>query len=227
MRAVTARALVSAAYPADRAAALAGVPRRTLYYWAKTGLVVPTVSRTKLMRWSYADLLLARLVDWLRQEKPPDLEIARTSIRQIRENLERVEDLGERLMTEGFEVYVDKRGGLIFGGPDGMFVPLRDGLTQHLVDSKVNLVRPFEHRPGMSGPDLAVPRPSLRIVPGKLSGEPHVARTRVPTQMLAALSRRGFDRERIRGLYPTLSEDSIRDALDLEDQLERNLQAAA
>jgi uncharacterized protein (DUF433 family)/DNA-binding transcriptional MerR regulator len=227
MRAVTARALVSAAYPADRAAALAGVPRRTLYYWAKTGLVVPTVSQTKLMRWSYADLLLARLVDWLRQDKPPDLEIARTSIRRIRENLERVEDLGERLMTEGFDVYVDQRGGLIFGGPDGMFVPLGDGLTQRLVESRVNLIRPFERRAGMRGPDLAKPRPSLRIVPGKLSGEPHVAATRVPTQMLAALSHQGFDREQIRGLYPTLSEDSIRDALDLEDQLERNLQAAA
>jgi hypothetical protein len=151
---VTARALLGA-YSADRAAPLAGVPLRTLYYWAETGLVMPSVSRTKLMRWSYADLLLARLVDWLRQDKPPDLKIAKTSVRRIRDTLERVEDLGERLMTDGFDVYVDQQGGLVFGGPNGLHVPLRHGLAQQLVDSTVNLVRPFEHHPGLRGPDLA------------------------------------------------------------------------
>jgi len=87
---VTARALVSGAYPADRAAPFAGVPLRTLHYWAEIGLVVQSVSRTKLIRWFYADLLLAGLVDWFRQDKPPDLKIPRTSIRRIREMLERL-----------------------------------------------------------------------------------------------------------------------------------------
>src|SRR5688572_30799038 len=31
------------------------------------------------------------------------------------------------------------------------------------------------------GPDLLDPRPLLRIIPGKLHGEPHVVDTRIPT----------------------------------------------
>jgi hypothetical protein len=77
---VTARAHASSgAYPADRTAALAGIPKSTLHYWARTELVVPSISSSKLKRWSYADLLLLRLIDWLRQDKAPDLKIAKTS----------------------------------------------------------------------------------------------------------------------------------------------------
>jgi hypothetical protein len=42
-----------AAYDAPRAASLAGVPRSTLYYWARVGIWMPTVSRSRQMRWSY------------------------------------------------------------------------------------------------------------------------------------------------------------------------------
>ncbi len=224
---VTARAHASSgAYPADRAAALAGIPKSTLHYWARTELVVPSISSSKLKRWSYADLLLLRLIDWLRQDKPPDLKIAKTSIRRIRQTLARAEDLGEHLMSEGFEVYVDQGGGLVFGGKLGLHIPLGHGIAQGRLDTKVDLVRPFEAH-GLHGPDLVQPRASLRIVPGKLSGEPHVEQTRIPTQMLAALSRRGFGPARIVDLYPALRIESVEEALDLERQLERNLQAVA
>lgn len=215
----------SGAYPADRAAALAGIPRSTLHYWARTGLVVPSISSSKLKRWSYADLLLLRLVDWLRQDKSPDLPIAKTSMRRIRQTLAHVEDLGGRLTTEGFEVFVDQGGGLVLGGELGLSVPLARGVAQGRLDTKVDLVRPFETR-GLHGPDLAQPRSSLRIVPGKLSGEPHVEHTRIPTQMLAALAHRGFGPAQIVELYPPLRIESVEEALDLERQLERNLHAA-
>ena len=143
---MTTRAQVSAAYPAERAAALAGVPLRTLYYWAETELVVPSVSRTKLMRWSYADLLVVRLVDWLRQEKA-DVKIPRTSMRKLRATLERMEGLGGQLFTRGVEVYVDRKGGLVFEGVDGLYIPLGAGVAQGLVDTKVNL-RSEERRVG-------------------------------------------------------------------------------
>ena len=40
-------------YEAGRAAALSGVPKSTLYYWARTGVVLPSVSpvREKLFIW--------------------------------------------------------------------------------------------------------------------------------------------------------------------------------
>jgi uncharacterized protein (DUF433 family) len=129
-------------------------------------------------------------------------------------------------MTEGFEALVDQSGGLVFGGPLGLYVPLGKGIAQGRLDTKIDLVRPFEAH-GLSGPDLVQPRPSLRILPGKLSGEPHVKETRIPTHMLAALHRRGFDKAQIIELYPPLRIESIEEALDLEVQLEHNLRAIA
>lgn len=46
-------------------------------------LVVPSIFNSKLKRWSYADLLLLRLIDWRRQDKPPDLKIA-TAVASMR-----------------------------------------------------------------------------------------------------------------------------------------------
>lgn len=220
------QAFSGGAYPADRAAALAGVPKSTLHYWARTELVVPSVSSSKLKRWSYADLLELRLINWLRQDKPPDLNISRTSIHRIRQTLARVEQLGERLHERSLEVYVDHRGRLVFEGAEGLHIPLGKGIAQGLVDTRVDLMRPFEAR-GLSGPDLVQPRPTLRILPGKLSGEPHVEETRIPTQTLMGLSRRGFEPAQIIELYAPLSLESVEQALELEVQLEENLRVAA
>jgi uncharacterized protein (DUF433 family) len=90
----------------------------------------------------------------------------------------------------------------------------------------VDLVAAFS-RPDIEAPDLAEPRPTLRIVPGKLASEPHVANTRVSTRNLAALSRRGLSPEVILSLYPSLSSRNVEEALSLEVQLERNLHPAA
>jgi len=107
-----------------------------------------------------------------------------------------------------------------------MHVPLGGGLAQELFDTKVNLVRPFEVD-GRRGPDLVRPRPTLRVVPGKLSGEPHVEATRIPTQMLAALERRGFDPAAIVEMYPAINVTNVVEAIDLEVQLDENLRARA
>lgn len=219
------RGPTTASYPAERAASLAGVPISTLYYWAKTGVVAPSVSRARVMKWSYADLLVLRLVDWLRQDKA-ELELPKASMARIRAELAKAESLGERLLEVGLEVYVDGKGRLAFRDQVGMYVPLGRGVSQGLVDTAVNLVRPFESH-GLHGPDLVHPRPTLRIYPGKLSGEPHVDGTRVPTSMLAALGARRFDESQIIELYPMLSEENVREALALEKQLEANLGRAA
>ncbi|TMK48660.1 MAG: DUF433 domain-containing protein [Actinobacteria bacterium] len=188
-----------AAYDAPRAASLAGIPRSTLYYWARVGIWVPTVSRSRQMRWSYSDLLAIRLIDWLRRDKP-DLEIPHTSMGRIRYALVAVEELGEAVPA------------------------LRD---QRMLDvGPVDLVAAFS-RPDIEAPDLAEPRPTLRIVPGKLASEPHVAHTRVSTRNLAALSRRGLSGEAILALYPSLTSRNVEEALALEAQLERNLHPAA
>lgn len=57
-------------YDAARAAALAGVPKTTLHYWARTGLYPPSISPGPRVRlWSWADLLALRAIDWLRRKE--------------------------------------------------------------------------------------------------------------------------------------------------------------
>ena len=69
------------------------------------------------------------------------------------------------------------------------------------------------------GPDLLCPRPALRIVPGKVGGEPHLAGTRLTTRSVAALARRGLDPGQIAGLFPDHAKGAIAEAIELERQL--------
>lgn len=74
---------------------------------------------------------------------------------------------------------------------------------------------------------LVAPRPRLRIVPGKLSGAPHVHWTRIEAEALAALARRGLSSDRIVALYPAIETADVREALDLESDLQPGLVLAA
>ena len=164
------------------------------------------------MRWSYSDLLAIRLIDWLRRDKP-DLEIPHTSMGRIRHALVAVEELGEELGTERVMVWVDRGGGIVLRAGGETFVPVPALRDQRMLDvGPVDLIAAFS-RPDIEAPDLAEPRPTLRIVPGKLASEPHVAHTRVSTRNLAALSRRGLSREAILALYPSLSSRNVEEAL--------------
>ncbi len=98
-------------------------------------------------------------------------------------------------------VAVDRSGGIVieYDGraqrPEG----------QSILDADMlDLLAPFASREGLRGPDLSVPRPRLRIVPGKLGGSPHVAHTRLESQALGALAEGGLAQEKIYRLYPDI-----------------------
>jgi uncharacterized protein (DUF433 family) len=201
-------------YEAPRAAALSGVPVRTVYWWAEHSIVVPSVSPVKAKLWSYGDLLTLRLVDWLRRPKDDGqhgVEIARTSMQEIRRALTA---LGDELwhVDAGVErprIYVTR---------DGKIVVDRDTPRtlggQGIVADLLDLFGPFDR-----GPDLRTPRPKLRIVPGKVAGEPHLQGSRLTTPTIAALDRRGYELDDIAALYPREDVEAIVEALDLEREL--------
>lgn len=211
-------------YPADRAAALAGVPKSTLYYWARNDIYVPTASPFKVKRWSFLDLLAVRAIYWLRQDKP---RAARTTMRSVREALEQA--AAKQIPFGRLNVLVDSRGRVHFQRTDEDELELPSG-QEVFKDPLEELNLLTEYRvAGAWGPDLRYPKPELRIVPGKLTGEPHVADTRVATVQLWSLHGQGFEVESLQRLYPALSNrpEAVAQAISLEEQLAANLRVVA
>jgi uncharacterized protein (DUF433 family) len=219
---------VTGAYTAERAAALSGVPRSTVHYSARHDVLVPSVSPTKVKLWSYADLMGLRTIYWLRQRKvtTEGFDIPATTMPVVRFALEKLRELDLELWTEdgGPTVSVDAGG--------HVYVTLRDEGVERIDGARpldpdmLQLIEPFKTRT-THGPDLQKPRAHLRIVPGKLSGSPHVAHTRLETVTIASLRGRGFGTENIARLYPKVEPIALVEAIDLEQQLSGNLRAAA
>ena len=206
-------------YEARRAAALSGVPVSTVYYWARQEIVAPTVSPTKQKLWYYADLMAVRIVYWLRHPKSGRAgEVPASPMPQVREALEQLErrdlDLwAENPQQNGSPLRVDQAGRvhLDYGwaastsGQMGM-LPLLD------------LLGPFEIGQD-HGPDLIRPRSRLRIIPGKVSGEPHLENSRITTRAIHALYKRKGDLGGVATLYPHVAHEALEQAFHLEHGL--------
>ena len=134
--------------------------------------------------------------------------------------------VGEALTEDRLRLWVDAKGSPHFDSGSGLLVMRRGGPQAVHEELMIDLLAPFQSLEGAKGPDLARPGEGLRIVPGKLSGEPHIEGTRIETRVLWALRERGFDLEEIVELYADLKPGDVRNALILEDQLHKNLQAA-
>ena len=213
------RAAFEGCYEGPRAAALSGVPVSTVYLWARSGIVEPSVSPTRIKLWSYADLMALRIVYWLRQpKKGRGSEIAASPMPRVREALAELERRGLDIWDDsgeqpGSPLRVDSSA-KIWVVADG--IAAADG--QQALPDTLDLLGPFECS-GHRGPDLLRPRPSLRIIPGKVSGEPHLAGSRITTQAAAALYRDIPDVERIADLYPGIHARSVGEAIEFERSL--------
>jgi uncharacterized protein (DUF433 family) len=206
-------------YEAHRAAALSGVPKSTVYDWARKELVVPSISREREMLWSYADLMALRIVSWLRHPKASaDTVRPATAMHHVRSALQTLHGRGLDLWdgsSGSSPLVVDQAGGILIVEGD-----LTSDISGQLAaGSMLDLLGPFDDGDGTCGPDLRRPRPTLRIVPGKCAGEPHLEGTRVTTTAIAALADRGFGLVDIERLYPDESIAGLVDAIDLERAL--------
>jgi uncharacterized protein (DUF433 family) len=218
-------------YPADRAAALSGVPLSTVHYWSREEILVPSISAQRVKLWSYSDLMGLRIIYWLRQvkEAPDGAEVPRTTMPTVRRALAQLAELDLSLWSEdaGPAVRVDRAGKVIVLDAPDREVDKRQRALPAGEDDLLSVIAPFTAAEGSRGPDLHTPRPRLRIVPGKLGGSPHVVHTRLESQALGALATSGLAQAKIYRLYPDVEQAAINDALDLERQLSKNLRPAA
>jgi uncharacterized protein (DUF433 family) len=199
-------------YDAARAAALSGVPKSTVYDWARKGLVSPSVSPTKEKLWSFQDLLALRAVHWLRMRKNGD-KIPPSPMAEVRRVLAEVVHSGQDPWAGlGSRISVDRDGRIFVDRDDD---PRTDAYGQGAwcLGDKVNLMA------GIGGsPSLVRPSDHIRINPSRLTGEPHLAGTRIGTLTLAALAEDGYEPEGIADLYGQ-PVGSVGEALDYERRL--------
>lgn len=213
-------AALEGCYEAPRAAALSGVPVSTVYCWARQGIVVPTVSPEKPKRWSYADLMALRLVYWLRHPKRDHpLPVSASPMNEVKRALAELDDLGFDIWSRDIPhasspLRVDSTGRIYIVSVDRVETTHREGVLGETLD----LLGPFNVGEG-HGPDLIRPRPHLRIIPGKVSGEPHLVDSRITTQAVAALFERFRDIGRVVALYPDLDEVAVVEAIEFEREL--------
>lgn len=194
-------------YDGHRAAALSGVPYRTLQHWAREGVVVPSISPERVRLWSWLDLLKLRAVTCLRKDWGVSMPKVRGALAFID-----AEDL-EHLPLD--QVLLVSEGGAIFVAVDGNTFRADTG-RQIAARNVLDLVSPFG-----SGPDLRRPSADLRIIPGKVSGEPHVEATRITSLNLYALHCSGYGTSDILRMYPDLTTAAIDQAVRLEVGLHR------
>jgi len=217
------------AYPADRAAALAGVPISTVHYWARREILVPTVSPERVKLWSYADLMGLRTIYWLRQAKTTEdgAHVPRSTMPAVKRALGQLAELDLGLWSDesGPAVRVDLSGRIHLATDPSFEVDGRQRLLPP--EGELDLLAPFPVKEGAQGPDLVRPRAHLRIVPGKLGGSPHVVHTRLESRAIAGLANSGLSSAKIYRLYPDVMSVAIDDALELEQQLANNLRATA
>lgn len=199
-------------YTAERAAQLSGVPRTTVYYWARTSkLVLPSISPDRVKLWSYQDLVLLRFTAWLRRQSV-SVEDAREVIRRFR-----AEAPASAVRASGGRVFVAEDVGDIVDLLSGqaLFEGVASLLPEFTLDSSEV---PELGRRKLWGPSLVAPSPHTRLDPDVLAGEPFVKASRIPTASLFALTRRSLSAGRIAELYG-LDSALVDEALWLEGSM--------
>src|SRR5579859_911821 len=105
------------AYTADRAAALSGVPKTTIHWWAREEILIPSVSPVRVKLWSYGDLLGLRTIAWLRATKTDEAgaAIPKTAMPMVRVALDALRGLDLGLWSDEStpNVGVDRGGRIV------------------------------------------------------------------------------------------------------------------
>lgn len=207
-------------YGADRAAQLSGVPKSTIYDWRREGVFCPDFTAATPAMWSYRDLVLLRLLAWLRQggmARP----VATKKVRAVRTHLSRGAEVRYIRATQTdvvldgtySEDFDDDRANLL---PSSDFFELLATFDLH---EPIRELRSARNGP-VWAPDLVTPSAHSFISPWVLSGDPCVENSRIPTSAIYALHiERALPVGAIVGLYPGLTAEAADDVIELEMRL--------
>ena len=210
-------------YDVTRASQLSGVPRSTVYDWARERVLTPDYRGARPMTWSYRDLVLLRLAVWLRSQGM-DRGLVTSRVARVRQLLSEGDLRAARVRADSLHFFlhgneVDESGQAAL---DGLLVLVDEF---RLVEG-ASVIDELRGRVG--GPNLVRPSARSRISPWVMAGDPCVRDTRLPTASLWGLHEaRGLSSSAMARLYPGIDEADVEDALELEAQLRSRAPARA
>lgn len=187
------------AYTAAEAAELTGVPRSTIHYWVRTGLIEPSVSLARPMLFSFIDLRDLVVIDRLRRQVPTQ------TVRRAVDWLRGVADVQHIVQAEcrqlGDEIVwvpSDDREAEVLASRGGQILLTLDEvwatLSAEVREGDIVALRPADH---------------VEIDPAVRGGTPVVAGTRVPTALVADLVDGGVTADEIVAMFPLLTEAAV------------------
>lgn len=188
-------------YSAAEVSRLARVPLRTIYYWGRHGIIVPSL-QTEDGEWgySYADLTIIRLLRAIR-EKHLNFRSASLALRHLYERLgpPNAGWADARIVIQGRHVYayVEDEWEVTEATQHGQRVQamLLPEVLNEIADEIADLT---------DSDSVVVPRQFrtfITINPAVRGGAPVVKGTRIPTAVLAALHRAGATAAQIARMY--------------------------
>jgi uncharacterized protein (DUF433 family)/DNA-binding transcriptional MerR regulator len=194
-------------FTAAEAARIAKVPRTTVDYWARTGLVEPSQRRERPRLYAFADLRDLVTVRRLRDAGAllPKIREALAVIRTV-DSSERLAG-AELLVVGGNVIYRNRAQGVepvdVNMGNQRVLAVTMDSIFQEL------------GAPDPLRRELR-PRPGVVIDPEVRGGTPVLQGTRIPTQLVAELVDDDMTPADVIALYPALTSERIDAAVAYE-----------
>ena len=201
-------------YSTGQVSRLAGVPRSTLYYWKKKGIIGPSMSvyagdRLVEEGYSYADLAIIKLLRGLKNK-----QLTRKSlIVALRHLLARFGSFDNRRWEQAHLYVLDQE--IYAQKPDEWDATVATRGGQRLLISPPEL---FEEEAGVLIPTRY--RDYVEIAPDIMDGLPVVANTRIPTATLAMMNEQGVSFQELAELYHPVPKETLQKAVEYERSLD-------
>jgi uncharacterized protein (DUF433 family) len=193
------------AYSTHMAAALSGATVGQLRTWRQdrgNGPILRPELAAKPALYSFRDVLALRAFAHLRQD---------VSLQKIRKALANLKKIGEVDHLSSYSLVADNDS-IVLVGDDDHATDLVRRPGQRVIATMADILQEFAPRAGVVVPHLLHPKQHVSVDPEIQGGQPVIAGTRVPFDVVAELVGDGIPPEKIAEYYPGVTADAARDA---------------
>lgn len=210
------------AFPPELASVLSGASLYQLAGWRRANhLLVPEVSATRPVLYSFRDLVALRTFVRLRADVP---------LQRIRKALRGLEALDLTDHPSRYQLHSDGDG-VFLVEVDEEDVPRTTDLVrmpgQGVLLTLEDAFAPFTNLQRRPVVDFRRPRANLRVREQRIGGWPTIKGTRVPYDTVANLVEGGVSPEDVARFYPSVSVDDALDAVSFSDEVSGTKRSAA